>query len=301
MGFCKKLSRILLILVVGTVFPLGTLFASGEDSYPLFFTGISGSSNDPGWLFKLDTTAGYRFNRHFEAVAGLPVYFVQTTGDLLSDASESKAGIGNFYVDLRVMAEHSGFYFSSGIRGTAPTGDEAEGFSSGRATVEWNNYVEYNAGKWTPFGSVGISNSISDTHFFTRPFTSLGIVSQIEAGLLYHPNWLIGLGGSGYAVIPSGEQKIYSRLYSSQGMQSGSSDMDTDAARRRRGAFEESFYTVSDADIAKDHGLSGWIDVYILPEIVLELGYSRSVSYEYNTLFFSARFDLAGMIGGDSD
>ncbi|MEJ2110901.1 MAG: hypothetical protein P8Z37_13520 [Acidobacteriota bacterium] len=301
MGFYMKLSRILLILIAGTVFPLGSLFASDADSYPLLFTGFSGSGNDTGWLFKLDTTAGYRFNRHFEVVAGLPVYFFQKTGDLLDDGSESKAGIGNFYVDLRLMTERSGFYFSSGIRGTAPTGDQTEGFSSGRVTVEWNNYVEYNAGKWTPFGSVGISNSISDTHFFTPPFTSLGLVSQLEGGLLYYPTWMIGLGGSGYGIIPFGDQKIYSRLFNSQEMQSGAGGMDSDAARRRMRAFEESFYTVSDAEIAKDHGFSGWIDIYVLPEVVLEMGYSRSVSYEYNTLFFSARFDLAGMISGHLD
>ena len=161
--------------------------------------------------------------------------------------------------------------------------------------------MEYDGGKWVPFISAGIANSVSDTHFFTRPFTSLGIVGQFEGGLLYNPSWWVGLGGSGYAVIPTGEQKIYSRLYGSR-MQSGSqSQNESDGYMRKRRAFEESFYTFSDAEAVKDHGFSGWLDVYFSPEISMELGYSRSVSYEYNTVFFAVRFDLAGMIGGERD
>ena len=252
-------------------------------------------------MFKLDTTAGYRFNSHFEITAGLPVYSVQVPGDTLEDSFSSKTGIGNFYVNLRVMAESSGFYFSSSLRGTAPTGNEEEGFSSGRGTFDWNNYFEYSTGKWAPFGSAGVASSISDTHFFTRPFTSLGLVGQIEGGLLFNPAWWIGLGGSGYAVVPSGDQKIYSRLFEGQGsMMNSPGPAGSGTANRRRMVFEDTRYAVVEADSVRDHGFSGWIDIYPVPDIALEFGYSRSVSYEYNTIFFSARFDLAGMIRKDS-
>ncbi|MEJ2247516.1 MAG: hypothetical protein P8Y80_15795 [Acidobacteriota bacterium] len=292
-----KLFRIILALVAMSIFPLRHSLATDRDKKPLFYTSFSGSYNDPGWMFKLDTTAGYRFNSHLEIIAGLPVYFVQVPGDSLDDSSSSRLGIGNVYVDLRLMAERSGFYFGSRLRGTAPTGNKEEGFSTGRVTFDWNNYFEYSIGEWTPFGTVGIANSISDTHFFTRPFTSLGIVGQLEGGLLFDPAVWIGLGISGYAVVPSGEQKIYSRLPGSRMAQTDSMPSDgSDATRRQRRAFEDTYYTVGDADIAKDHGLSGWIDIYPFSDVALEFGYSRSVSYEYNTIFFTARFDLAGMI-----
>jgi hypothetical protein len=35
-------------------------------------------------------------------------------------------------------------------------------------------------GKWIPFCKVGIANTISDTHFFNRPFTSLDTVDHFE-------------------------------------------------------------------------------------------------------------------------
>ena len=295
-----KLFRIILALVAMSVFPLRYSLAADRDRKPLFYTNFSGSYNDPGWMFKLDTTAGYRLNSHFEISAGLPVYFVRVPGDSLDDSSGSKSGIGNVYVDLRLMVERSGFYFGSSLRGTAPTGNEEEGFSTGRATFDWSNYFEYSIEEWTPFGSAGIANSISDTHFFTRPFTSLGIVGQFEGGLLFDPAVWIGFGGSGYAVVPSGEQKIYSRLLRSRMAQTDSMPSDgSDTTRRQRRAFEDTYYTAGDADIDRDHGLSGWVDIYPFPDVALEFGYSRSVSYQYNTIFFSARFDLAGMIRGD--
>jgi hypothetical protein len=294
---CSKFFRFYLISAVMAVACFQIAFAQDTDRRPLVFTSLSGSHNDTGQLFKLDTAAGYRFNSHFEITAGLPVYFVRASDDARVDGYDSKAGIGNFYVDFRVMVEYSDFYFSSSLRGSAPTGDEEEGFSSGRMTLDWNNYMEYGLGKWVPFGSAGIANSISDTHFFTRPFTTLGIVGQFEGGLLFNPLPQISLGGSGYAVVPEGQQTIYSRLVSYSVSQSGSMPAtDTDSVRRRRRAIEEVYYTVADADIAKDHGFSGWVDYYPLPYAALEFGYSRSVSLDYDSLFFSVRFDLGEMI-----
>ncbi len=308
--------------------PAEPLEAADGGSRPVFSAGFSGTNTDYGWLWKLDASAGYRFGRHFEVTAGVPVYFVRAPGDAPEAGVETKTGLGNVYVDLRVMAESPAWYWSSSLRGAAPTGDQDGGFSSGRVSLDWNNYLEYTRGAWTPFGSVGVANSISDTHFVTQPFTSLGIVGQFEGGLLYHPGWWIGLGGSGYAVVPAGEQKIYSRIYAAPsdsgggategsvaagmalagagtpgpsggstaaGPGSGSSGI-SDGAQQRRSAFEQTFYTVSEADMARDHGFSAWVDVYPLADMALELGYSRSVSYEYNTVFVSARFDLAGMM-----
>jgi hypothetical protein len=293
---CSKFLRPYLLFAAMTVACFQVALAQDSDSRPLVFTSLSGSHNDTGLLFKLDAAAGYRFNRHFEITAGLPVYFVRASDDVLADGYSSKAGIGNVYLDFRVMAEHEDFYFSSSLRGAAPTGDEDEGFSSGRVTVDWNNYMEYGLGKWVPFGSAGIANSISDTHFFTRPYTTLGLVGQFEAGLLFNPLPQVSLGGSGYAVIPKGEQKIYSRLISSGGSQSGMPSSDSDSIGRRRRAIEEVFYTVADADIAKDHGFSGWVDFYPVPYASFELGYSRSVSLDYDSLFFALRLDLGEMV-----
>ncbi|MBN2241998.1 MAG: hypothetical protein JW793_04855 [Acidobacteria bacterium] len=265
-------------------------FAIDGEGTPLLFAGLSGTSYDPGWLFKLDTGAGYQFSRHFEITAGLPVYFVRLPDDAVDDGSGTKNGIGNFYVDLRVMAYGDNFYFSSALRGSAPTGDKDEGFSTGRGAFDWNNYFEISLGSWTPFASAGVANSISDTHFFNRPFSSYGIVGQFEGGLLFDPLRWLGFGGSAYAVIPSGEQEIYNRMY--RGGASGSGG-------RWGSVWGNAGYEIVEAEDLRDHGFSGWADIYPVPDVTFEIGYSRSVSYDLNSLYFSARFNLGGMLRKD--
>lgn len=294
-----RLLRLAVILTLTVTLPATVLPAGENEGRPLLSVGFSASNYDPGWIVKMDASGGYRFGRHFEFTAGVPVYFVRFPEGELEDTSGSKTGIGNVYINLRAMTEGAGFYFSSSIRAAAPTADKEEGFSTGRMTVDWNNYLEYDAGYLAPFASVGIANSVSDTHFFTQPYSSLGIVGQFEGGLLLNPAWWIGFGGSGYAVAPSGEQKIYSRVYRSPMMDSGAGA--TDALRRRRGVLEESFYTVGDADLVKDRGFSTWVDVYAVPDLSFEAGFSRSVTYEWNTYFFSARYDLSGLFSRDRD
>jgi hypothetical protein len=183
---------------------------------PLLRLSFSGTSNDPAWVFKLDTSAGYRFNRHFEISGGVPIYFVRASDSGATDGFTSKNGIGDAYINLRLMISRPDYYFSSSIKGAAPTGDDADGFSTGRVTFDWTNYFEGDIGKWTPFGSAGIANTISDTHFFNRPFTSLGTVGHFEGGLYFWPSEKIGIAGSAYAVTPTGQQKIYSKLMQRQ-------------------------------------------------------------------------------------
>ncbi len=287
-----KFFAICISMITMLVFFPGFSLAAGGERGSIFFMGFSGSYYDPGWQFKLNTTGGYQFNRHFEITAGLPVYFVRLIDENDEEGMTSKAGIGNLYFDLTVMTPHPNWYFSSSVRVAAPTGDKDEGFSTGKVTYDWNNYFEYSLGDWTPFGSAGIANSISDTHFLSRPFSSLGLVGQFEGGLLFDPVRWLGFGASGYAVTPSGDQEIFSRKFRQGAPTSGESG----SGNRRGWMYEDFAYTVAEADDLRDHGFSAWMDIYPSPNVALSFGYSRSVSYEYNTLFFFTRFDLAGMI-----
>ena len=49
-----------------------------------------------------------------------------------------KSTIGSMFS----IRSYSSLFFSSSVRVTAPTGDEEEGFSTGKVTYEWNNYFE---------------------------------------------------------------------------------------------------------------------------------------------------------------
>ena len=50
--------------------------------------------------------------------------------------------------------------YSSTLEGTAPTGDKAAGFSTGRTTVDWTNRFSHTFSAVTPFASAGLANTV---------------------------------------------------------------------------------------------------------------------------------------------
>ncbi len=255
---------------------------------------FGGSSNTLGQIYKLDTSVGYKFNKHFAMDAGLPVYFVNASTASSTSGFSSKNGIGNAYLDLRLTANGPSTYFGSTLRAAAPTGDKDSGFSTGRVTVDWTNYLDATVGRLTPFGSVGLANTVSDTHFFSRPFTSLGFVTNFEGGANLQILKGISLGASGYAVVPSGQQKVFSKLVrrGQGGPPSGTPGVGQGRGQGKMGVFETESVTVGDAEIAKDHGVSAWVDLFPSSYVTLEVGYSRSVRYAFDTIFFNLGFNL---------
>ena len=248
---------------------------------------FQGSSNTLGQVMKMDSTVGYNVNKHVGIDAGVPFYFVHSSPTPTTTGStSSNSGVGNAYVDLRLTINNPTLNFASTLTGAAPTGDTATGFSTGRVTFDWNNYFDHTFSRITPFANVGVANSISDTHFFTRPFTSLGLVSHFEGGANLRLSHYFSVGAAAYDILPSGQQKIYSKLIKREGSGSGVS------GRSHKGVFESNHVTVGDADIARDNGYSAWLDITPAPYMDLELGYNRSVPYALNTISFSVGFNL---------
>src|SRR5262249_28125881 len=156
---------------------------------------------------------------------GVPFYFVNLSSRAASTSGGTMSGIGNAFVGLRAGISNEVVNYSSTVELTAPTGDKSRGFSTGRVTADWTNRFSRKFSSVTPFGSAGIANTVSDTAFFIRPFTSLGLVAHFEGGATYdisHRSWL---GASAYAVRGSGQQRIISKVIDRQTTtsQSGSS------------------------------------------------------------------------------
>lgn len=247
---------------------------------------VEGSSNSFGQVIKLNSSVGYNFNKYFGADVGLPVYFVRASST--TAGTRSSNGIGNVYADLRLRFDNPLVNFSSTLTGAAPTGDTTSGRSTGRATFDWDNRFDRSFGRLTPFVDLGIANTISDTHFFQRPFTSLGFVSHYEAGAELKFWRAFSVGASAYDVLPSGQQKIFSRIVPRQ-------TSSTTTTTRHGRVFETAGQTTGSADLARDNGFSTWLDFTPLPFLGLELGYSRSVHFRLDTVSFGARFNLRSM------
>ena len=256
----------------------------------LWTEGFEGSSDSTGTVTKFASSLGYNFTRHFGVDLGVPVYFVRTSSS--TGGSQTNNGIGNAFVDARLMLPNSRLNYYSTLTGGAPTGDSAKGLSTGRATVNWDNRFDHSFDRLTPFADLGLGNTIPDTHFRQRPFTSLGFVSHFEAGGDFDLLSFLGVGASGYAIVPEGQQKIFSKFVKRGGTPTGGGNHNR--------VFETAAVTTGPASIARDDGFSGWVDIKLKKVATFELGYSRSLRLDLNTVSFGVIFNLSPLLHGGS-
>ncbi|HEU0006734.1 MAG TPA: hypothetical protein VFS12_12150, partial [Terriglobia bacterium] len=168
-------------LALGLVNTRETPFASEAPSDFKRFTfngAIQGSANSNAQVNRLEASVGYNFSRKFGIDVGLPFYFVNSNVSTDPNLNGFRSGLGNAFITLRATPTLADWNYVSSLTATAPTGDRDEGFSTGRVTVDWNNFISRSFSRFTPFVNLGIANTVSDTSFFYRPFTSLGLVGH---------------------------------------------------------------------------------------------------------------------------
>jgi hypothetical protein len=226
---------------------------------------FQGSSNSAGLVLKADPTVGYSFSRHFQTYFGLPAYLVNNSSSTLTTTTTSgfMSGLGNAYVGFRLGVDNDAVNYSSTLEATAPTGDKAKGF--------------------------GLANTVSDTSFFVRPFTSLGIVSHFDGGAKFSLSQFVDVGASAYAVRAAGQQTIISKIFKNASTTPTSSASTTAGSGKSR-PFENGSEVVGSADLANDNGFSTWLAAHAGSKTDFQVGYTRSAGYDLNTLFFGVGF-----------
>ncbi len=245
---------------------------------------FDGSHNSTGSVFSLTPSVGYDFSRHFGLTAGVPIYMVRSSS---STGSTSSNGLGDPYLGLLFRFPNRVVNYRSTLIGGVPLGDTSKGLSTGRFTVDWNNRFDRSFGRLTPFFDVGLGNSLRDTRFFQRPFTTLGFVSHFEGGADVDVWKFFSVGGSFYAVEPSGQQKVYSKLVPR-------GQVGNNGSHGR--AFGVNHVTVGSSDLVRDHGFSTWVDASPNHVLDLELGYSRSADFDLNTVSFTVGLNVARLL-----
>ena len=145
-----------------------------------------------------------------------------------------------------------------------------------------------------PYANLGIANTIADTPFFVRPFSSNGLIGHVESGATLSLGPALYIGASAYSVLPSGKQTIVSKIVevhtepqpartppaNSRGHGVGLTKPQPDRV------FETTREVVGTADLASDHGFSSWIGIEPFRRFDFTLGYSRSQRYALNTVFW---------------
>jgi hypothetical protein len=254
----------------------------GFTSYVQF----AGTSNSDGQVYKLDPSVGYNFSGHFGMDVGIPVYFVRASSTTAGTTSTN--GIGNPYLDLRVKYLNPVLNFGSILTGYAPAGDSKKGLSTGRGTFDWTNHFDRSFSSLTPFAELGIANTITDSLLFERPFTTFGFNTHLEGGVKYAVWKILNVGASGYDILPTGQQTVFSKVQGGSGNPASSS---------HKPVFLNNQQTTGTADIAHDDGFSTWIGASPGRAVDVELGFTRSIHYDLNSVSFNIGLNLGRLYG----
>jgi hypothetical protein len=254
---------------------------TGWTSYVQF----GGTSNADGQVFQLQPSIGYAFNEHFGMDFGLPFYFVHAASS--STGRVSGHGIGNPWVDVRWKVLNPKINYGTVLTGAAPLGDSKLGLSTGRATFDWNNRVERSFSPLTPFAEAGLSNTISDTRLFLRPYTTLGLNAHFQAGTSINVWKHVSIGGSLYDILPFGNQTVFSRVTGPSSNGAGATHGPT---------FQSTQQTTGTSAIARDNGFSTWLDAGLNRYVDAEIGFTRSVHYDLNSVSFVLGFNVGRLL-----
>ena len=128
---------------------------------------------------------------------------------------------------------------------------------------------------------------MTDTKFFHRPFTTLGFVSQLAGGSTIDLGHNFSVGGSLYAVLPAGSQKMFSKLVAKNS---------TSTAGGGKNAYEVAAETTGDASLTKDHGGSAWIEFSPGKVFDFQIGYTHSAHFALNTVAFDLGINLGKLM-----
>jgi hypothetical protein len=248
---------------------------------------FGGTVNSLGQVYAVNSSIGYTFTPHLGVDVGVPIYFVNGSAST-AGATVSDRGIGNPWVDVRWKFLNPTLSYGSVLTGSAPLGDSKLGLSTGRATFDWANRFEHSFSAVTPFLEAGLSNTTTDSQLFLRPYTTLGMNGHFRGGVDVKVWKRVSVGGSGYDILPFGDQTVFSRV-------SSSPNLSGPGASHGRN-FQNNQQTTGTATIADDNGFSSWVDISPNPYVDAELGYTRSIHYDLNSISFSLGFNVGRMI-----
>lgn len=256
-------------------------------------TSFEGSTSGDGSVYDLGTSFGYNFSHHFGVDLGVPYYFVGTPSAVKTKdpGAVSGNGIGNIGADLKWIFPGHSLTYASTTHLAAPTGDTKKGFSVGHATWNLANHFEHGWGNFTPFIDGTVGNTIPNSKYFTKLYSSFGYNLAFEAGTEVDAGPL-SLSGSAYDIAPWGPQTVISKVYRcTSGTKCTSTGTTTD-----RKSYLNTSVSSGGASLTRDNGFNFGVEFKPTKTVDLQVGYSRSVPLRLNTFSFGISLDIAGAL-----
>jgi hypothetical protein len=257
-------------------------------------THFEGSASSDGSVYDLGTAIGHNFSRHFAADFGVPVYFIGTPSSVKQNntGAVSGVGLGSVFADLRMnYSSETLLNYALAVHLTAPTGDTKKGLSTGHATWNVTNHLDHAFGDFSPFVNATVGNTVLDTHYFHRPYTTFGYNAAFEGGLEYDPG-KFSFSLSAYDIAPWGDQTVISRVFRCD----SSTHCSSSGPTNNRKSYLNSSVSTGAADLVRDNGLNAGIDFKPTSRLDLEFDYSRSIPLQLNIFSFGIGVDLSWLL-----
>jgi hypothetical protein len=263
---------------------LGSAVLYGQQVVPSYqprgFTAYEqfrGSTSSQGQFLIFDTNVGYDFNQHIGADVGVPVYLLRPT--VPGTPRQWNSNLGDPYVDVRLAFPDRYLDYSTAVTVSVPA-NETGAYSTGRLGLDWFNHFDVPIGRFTPFANAGIANGILDTRFLSQPyrltdsFRTLGFIADTEGGVSFRIANPLSIGGSYYALLPSGQQKAYAGIQNFFLLPTTNETID---------------------QITHDHGYTGYVRIMPTRTLYLEAAYVHSMELNFDAATFTVGVDLKSL------
>lgn len=261
--------------------------AAGASSPFSIYENLQGSPSTQDQAYELDSSAQFHFTSRFKAALGVPLEFTSgpATSATGTTTTTSASGVGDAYLRLDWTPVNSALTWTTSLTGYAPTGNTSLGLSTGRGLFNWNNHIEHDGDLLSPYVDAGFANSVPNLRHFVRPYKTLGKVGNFDAGTTVSLRQNLDLDLSGYANLPVGAQKVYSRLVHKGQGGPGS-------------GFRNRFETSGSATTAEDNGFSVALEASPQPFLDLSVGFTRSTHLAFNTASFGIGVNVTQLLHG---
>jgi hypothetical protein len=279
------------------------LNGKGFSMYTNFEQTHDSSSN---WSSVIDESVSYDFNKVFAMGVGVPVYLsynqVSTstptgTTTPIQTLTPAYNSIGDVRLALKFSSPTPMVRYVATITGTAPTGDTASGISTGRATADFNNHIEFDLGPVTPLMELGIANTNALIDMVKRPYSTLGALSHFKGGISLPVMKAVDIEFAGYENLPLGTQKLYSHLLGGGSVNSGPGNLTSGSGKGSASKIYQQIASAVGTGFDEDNGFATGLNANFGKRLDLAFTYDHSVRQQLNTYAFSVGFRLGRVRG----
>jgi len=260
--------------------------ADDSSDGPTLTTSFIGSVASWSNVYDWTIAAGYIFDRHFSTDIGVPVVFVR--GSSSTGTATSSAGLGNVFGQLQFSDKNPLLNFGAVATVALPTGDSSKGLSTGRVTADLTGQIAKPLGRFTPFLTAGVGNSLFDSSYWQRPFTTLGNVAHFQGGTAFDLGRSLTLSASFYDIAPWDDQKVYSRVVA-KGAAS--------ALTSKRGpVFLDNALSTGGSSIDSDNGFNADLNFTAAKFVDIVFAYLHSVHFQTDVVSFGVGVNLSSLL-----